>query len=158
MGEYKAPRPQYSGVASGGGIGSVLVTINISPGTARTTNLPIQEQNISRSWQTLQSWTVPQTTNVTANARLTWSNKTRIATYGLRILIDGKNNTTSSASSTAPLFGHGPRSHSAAMGVRRVQAGSVISLQARADHSSSSNRHIRDASFDVTWVDNTVTA
>src|SRR5699024_750613 len=106
------------------------VTINIRPGTAHATSLQIPNQSIERGWQTLQSWAVPQDTEVTASTRLTFANKTRIADYGLRILVDGSNNTSSSASSTAPLFGHGPRTHSASMDTRRVKAGSVISVQA----------------------------
>lgn len=155
MNEYIAPAPQHSGFSSEYGVGSVLVTINIRPGTAHATSLQIPSQSIERSWQTLRSWTVPQDTEVTASARLTFANKTRIADYGLRILVDGSNNTSSSASSTAPLFGHGPRSHSASMDTRRVKAGSVISVQAKADHSSSLNRQITNASFDVTWIDGT---
>ena len=153
MGEYSAPEPENSGFISQDGVGSVLVTINISPGTAHTVPLPISDQSIGRSWQTLQSWTVPRDTDVTASARLTFANKTRIADYGLRILVNGSNNTSSSASATAPLFGHGPRSHSASMNTRRVNAGSVISVQAKADHSNSLNRQITNASFDVTWID-----
>ena len=136
-------------------VGSVLCTIIVKPGTAKKENLPIPNQTIERSWQTLQSWTVPQDTDVTASARLTFANKTRIADYGLRILVNGSNNTSSSASSTAPLFGHEPRSHSASMNTRRVKAGSVISVQAKADHSNSLNRQITNASFDVTWIDGT---
>lgn len=158
MQEYNAINPQYSGFSSSGGIGSVLATISISPGTARTTPLPIPDQNISREWQTLQSWTIPQTTEVTAAARLTFTNKTRIATYGLRIMVDGQNVTTSSTAASSPLLGHGPRVHSASMNVRRLRAGSVISLQAKADHSNSLNRHISNASFNVTWIDNTEAA
>ena len=136
-------------------IGSVLCTILVKPGTAKKENLPISDQTIERGWQTLQSWTVPQDTDVTASARLTFANKTRIADYGLRILVDGSNNTSSSASATAPLFGHGPRTHSASMNTRRVKEGSVISVQAKADHSSPLNRQITNASFDVTWIDGT---
>ena len=136
-------------------VGSVLCTIIVKPGTAKKENLPIPDQTIERSWQTLQSWTVPQDTDVTASARLTFANKTRIADYGLRILVNGSNNTSSSASATAPLFGHGPRSHSASMNTRRVKAGSVISVQAKADHGNSLNRQITNASFDVTWIDGT---
>src|SRR5699024_6610450 len=86
-------------------VGSVLCTIVVKPGTAKKENLPIPDQTVERSWQTLQSWTVPQDTDVNASARLTFANKTRIADYGLRILVDGTNNTSSSASATAPLFG-----------------------------------------------------
>ena len=155
MGEYSAPEPENSGFISQDGVGSVLVTINVRPGTAHTIPLQIPNQSIERSWQTLQSWTAPQDTDVTASARLTFANKTRIADYGLRILVDGTNNTSSSASSTAPLFGHGPRTHSASMNTRRVKAGSVISVQAKADHSNPLNRQITNASFDVTWIDGT---
>ena len=144
-----------TGYFSDESIGSVLCTIIVKPGTAKRENLQIPDQAIERSWQTLQSWTVPQDTDVTASARLTFANKTRIASYGLRILVNGSNNTSSSASSTAPLFGHGPRSHSASMNTRRVKAGSVISVQAKADHSNSLNRQITNASFDVTWIDGT---
>ena len=158
MREHSAPNPQGDYFASGSGIGSVLVTINVRPGTARTTPLPIQNQNINREWQTLQSWTIPQDTEVTAAARLTFTNKTRIATYGLRIMVDGQNVTTSSTAATSPRFGHGPRVHSASMNIRRLTAGSVISLQAKADHSNSLNRHISNASFNVTWIDNTEAA
>ena len=155
MGEHIAPEPTRTFFASPDGIGSVLVTINTRPGTAHTTPLQIPDQTIGRSWQTLQSWTIPQNTEATAAAKLTFANKTRIATYGLRLLIDGQNVTTSSASSTAPLFGHGPRPHSVSMNARRVKAGSVISVQAKADHSNSLNRQITNASFDVTWIDGT---
>ena len=154
MRELHVPNPQFGSFASSS-IGSVLCTIIIKPGTAKKENLPIPDQTIGRSWQTLQSWTVPQDTDVTASARLTFANKTRMADYGLRILVNGTNNTSSSASSTAPLFGHGPRSHSASMNTRRVKAGSVISVQAKADHSNSLNRQITNASFDVTWIDGT---
>ena len=154
MRELQVPNPQFTSFGRGA-IGSVLCTIIIKPGTAKTEKLHISDQTIERSWQTLQSWTVPQDTDVTASARLTFANKTRIADYGLRILVDGSNNTSSSASSTAPLFGHGPRSHSASMNTRRVKAGSVISVQAKADHSNSLNRQITNASFDVTWIDGT---
>ena len=154
MRELQAPNPQFIGFGRGH-IGSVLCTIIIRPGKAKSTSFPISDQGIDRDWQTLASWTVPQDTDVTASARLTFANKTRIADYGLRILVDGSNNTSSSASSTAPLFGHGPRTHSASMNTRRVKAGSVISMQAKADHSSSLNRQITNASFDVTWIDGT---
>ena len=154
MRELHVPNPQHPGFANGS-VGSVLCTIIIKPGTAKKENLPIPDQTIERSWQTLQSWTVPQDTDVTASARLTFANKTRMADYGLRILVNGSNNTSSSASSTAPLFGHGPRSHSASMNTRRVKAGSVISVQAKADHDNSLNRQITNASFDVTWIDGT---
>ena len=150
-----APNPTFPYFSSDAGIGAVKVTINVKPGKAKTAHLPISNQTIGRSWQTLQSWTVPQDTDVTASARLTFANKTRIADYGLRILVDDANNTSSSASSTAPLFGHGPRTHSASMNTRRVKAGSVISVQAKADHSNSLNRQITNASFDVTWIDGT---
>ena len=158
MREYSVPAPLGNMFFSSEGIGSVLATINISPGTAHTTPLSIPDQNINRDWQTLQSWTAPQDTEVTAAARLTFTNKTRIATYGLRIMVDGQNMTTSSTAATAPLLGHGPRVHSASTGVRRLRAGSVISLQAKADHSNSLNRHISNATFDVTWIDNTEAA
>ena len=154
MRELYVPNPQFAYFAASS-VGSVLCTIIIKPGTAKKENLPILDQTIERSWQTLQSWTVPQDTDVTASARLTFANKTRIASYGLRILVDGSNNTSSSASATAPLFGHGPRSHSASMNTRRVSAGSVISVQAKADHGNSLNRQITNASFDVTWIDGT---
>ena len=154
MRELYVPNPQF-GSFSSSSVGSVLCTIVVKPGTAKGKNLPIPDQTIERSWQTLQSWTVPQGTDVTASARLTFANKTRIADYGLRILVNGSNNTSSSASSTAPLFGHGPRTHSASMNTRRVKAGSVISVQAKADHSNSLNRQITNASFNVTWVDGT---
>ena len=154
MRELYVPNPQFTYFYRSS-IGSVLCTIVVKPGTAKRENLPIPDQTIGRSWQTLQSWTVPQDTDVTASARLTFANKTRIADYGLRILVNGSNNTSSSASSTAPLFGHGPRTHSASMNTRRVKAGSVISVQAKADHSNSLNRQITNASFDVTWIDGT---
>ena len=154
MREFHVPSTQYSSF-SDSSVGSVLCTITIKPGTAKKEILDISDQAIERSWQTLQSWTVPQDTDVTASARLTFANKTRIADYGLRILVNGSNNTSSSASATAPLFGHGPRSHSASMNTRRVKAGSVISVQAKADHSNSLNRQITNASFDVTWIDGT---
>src|SRR5699024_1801209 len=154
MRELYVPNPEFEYFFRSS-IGSVLCTIIIKPGTAKKENLPIPDQTIERSWQTLQSWTVPQATEVTASAKLTFANKTRIADYGLRILVDDANNTSSSASSTAPLFGHGPRTHSASMNTRRVKAGSVISVQAKADHSNSLNRQITNASFDVTWIDGT---
>ena len=154
MRELYVPNPQFESFASSS-IGSVLCTITIKPGAAKVEKFNIPNQTIERSWQTLQSWTVPQDTDVTASARLTFANKTRIADYGLRILVNGSNNTSSSASSTAPLFGHGPRSHSASMNTRRVKAGSVISVQAKADHGNSLNRQITNASFDVTWIDGT---
>ena len=154
MRELYVPNPQF-GYFSSDSIGSVLCTIIIKPGTAKVEKLPIPDQAIGRSWQTLQSWTVSQDTDVTASARLTFANKTRIADYGLRILVNGSNNTSSSASSTAPLFGHGPRTHSASMNTRRVKAGSVISVQAKADHSNPLNRQITNASFDVAWIDGT---
>ena len=154
MRELQAPNPQFIGFGRGP-IGSVLCTITIRPGKAKSTSFPISDQGIDRDWQTLASWTVPQDTDVTASARLTFANKTRIADYGLRILVNGSNNTSSSASATAPLFGHGPRTHSASMNMRRVTAGSVISVQAKADHSDSLNRQITNASFNVTWLDGT---
>ena len=154
MRELYVPNPQLPGF-NDDSIGSILCTIIVKPGTAKKENLQIPDQTIERSWQTLQSWTVPQDTDVTASARLTFANKTRIADYGLRILVNGSNNTSSSASSTAPLFGHGPRTHSASMNTRRAKAGSVISVQAKADHSNSLNRQITNASFDVTWIDGT---
>ena len=154
MRKFSVPNPEFDSL-SDDNIGSVKVTINVKPGKPKTTHFSIPDQTIGRSWQTLQSWTVPQDTEVTASARLTFANKTRSADYGLRILVDGYNNTSSSASSTAPLFGHGPRTHSASMNTRRVKAGSVISVQAKADHSNSLNRQITNASFDVTWIDGT---
>lgn len=154
MRELYVPRPQFKFFSSDS-VGSVLCTIVVKPGTAKVETLPIPDQTIERRWQTLQSWTVPQDTDVTASARLTFANKTRIADYGLRILVNGSNNTSSSASASAPLFGHGPRTHSASMNTRRVSAGSVISVQAKADHSNSLNRQITNASFDVTWIDGT---
>ena len=154
MRELSVPNPQFPSFSSKS-IGSVLCTIIVKPGKAKGENLQIPDQVIGRSWQTLQSWTVPQDTDVTASAKLTFANKTRIADYGLRILVNGSNNTSSSASATAPLFGHGPRTHSASMNMRRVKAGSVISVQAKADHSNSLNRQITNASFDVTWIDGT---
>ena len=154
MREFYVPNTQFSGFRDSS-IGSVLCTIVVKPGTAKKENLPISDQTIERSWQTLDSWTVPQDTNVNASARLTFANKTRIADYGLRILVNDANNTSSSASAAAPLFGHGPRTHSASMNTRRVKAGSVISVQAKADHSNSLNRQITNASFDVTWIDGT---
>src|SRR5699024_9411517 len=129
MRELYVPNPQFSSF-SDSSVGSVLCTIVIKPGTAKVEKFNIPDQAIGRSWQTLQSWTVPQDTDVNASARLTFANKTRIADYVLRILVNGTNNTSSSASSTAPLFGHGPRTHSASMNTRRVKAGSVISVQA----------------------------
>ena len=154
MREFQAPNPEDYFIASNS-IGSVLCTITIRPGKAKVVNLSIPDQTLGRSWQTLQSWTVPQTTNVTASAKLTFANKTRIADYGLRILVNGENNTSSSASASSPLFGHGPRASSASMNTRRIQAGSVISVQAKADHSNPLNREITNASFNVTWIDGT---
>ena len=154
MREWYVPETSTGNIISPS-VGSVLCTFLIRPGAAKKESLHIPDQTIERSWQTLQSWTVPQDTDVTASARLTFANKTRIADYGLRILVDGSNNTSSSASATAPLFGHGPRSHSASMNTRRVKAGSVISVQAKADHDNSLNRQITNASFDVTWIDGT---
>ena len=154
MRELHVPGTQFAYFSSDS-IGSVLCTIIIKPGKAKAVNLPIPNQTLDRSWQTLQSWTVPQTTNVTASTRLTFANKTRLADYGLRILVDGENNTSSSASASSPLFGHGPRASSASMNTRRIQAGSVISVQAKADHSNPLNREITNASFNVTWIDGT---
>ena len=154
MRQFLVPNPQESFIADTS-VGSVLCTITIKPGKAKAVNLSIPNQTLDRSWQTLQSWTVPQTTNVTASARLTFANKTRLADYGLRILVDGENNTSSSASASSPLFGHGPRVSSASMNTRRIQAGSVISVQAKADHSNPLNREITNASFNVTWIDGT---
>ena len=154
MRELYVPKPEFDSFTDNS-IGSVLCMINVKPGTAKTVRPQIPDQTIGRSWQTLQSWTVPQTTEVTASAKLTFANKTRIADYGLRIVVNDTNNTSSSASATAPLFGHGPRTHSASMNTRRVNAGSVISVQAKADHGNSINRKIADASFSVTWVDGT---
>ena len=154
MREFYVPNLEFKNFYSDS-IGSVLCTIIIKPGKVKDVDLPIPDQTIGRSWQTLKSWTVPQDTNVNASARLTFANKTRIADYGLRILVNGTNNTSSSASSTAPLFGHGPRTHSASMNARRVSAGSVISVQAKADHGNSLNRQITNASFAVTWIDGT---
>src|SRR5699024_933925 len=136
MRELHVPKPEFESFTDDS-IGSVLCTINVKPGTAKTVRPLIPDQTIGRSWQTLQSWTVPQTTEVTASAKLTFANKTRIADYGLRIVVNGTNNTSSSASATAPLFGHGPRTHSASMNTRRVNAGSVISVQAKADQGNS---------------------
>lgn len=152
MRELYVPNPEFESFTDDS-VGSVLCTITVKPGTAKTERPHIPNQTIGRSWQTLQSWTVPQTTEVTASTKLTFANKTRIADYGLRIVVNGTNNTSSSASATAPLFGHGPRSHSASMNTRRVNAGSVISVQAKADHGNSLNRQITNASFDVTWID-----
>ena len=154
MEEFSAPTPAFSSMSSTS-VGSVSCTITIKPGKAKVVNLPIPNQTLDRSWQTLQSWTVPQTTNATASARLTFANKTRLADYGLRILVDGENNTSSSASASSPLFGHEPRVSSASMNTRRIQAGSVISVQAKADHSNPLNREITKASFNVTWIDGT---
>ena len=154
MRELHVPNPQFPAF-NDSTIGSVLCTITIKPGKAKSVNLPIPNQTLDRSWQTLQSWTAPQTTNVTASTKLTFANKTRLADYGLRILVDGENNTSSSASASSPLFGHGPRVSSASMNTRRIQAGSVISVQAKADHSNPLNREITNASFNVTWIDGT---
>ena len=153
MRKLSVPNPQSNYFGSSEGVGSAQAIITVKPGTAKTVRMPISNQAIGRSWQTLKSWTVPQTTEVTASAKLTFANKTRIADYGLRIVVNGTNNTSSSASATAPLFGHGPRTHSASMNTRRVSAGSVISVQAKADHGNSLNRQITNASFDVTWID-----
>ena len=155
MRKLSVPNPQSSYFGSPDGVGSAQAIITVKPGTVKTVRMPISDQAIGRNWQTLKSWTVPQTTEVTASSRLTFANKTRIADYGLRILVNGSNNTSSSASSSAPLFGHGPRTHSASMNTRRVSAGSVISVQAKADHGNSINRQITNASFDVTWIDGT---
>src|SRR5699024_1745045 len=87
MRELHAPNPRYSYFESSS-IGSVLCTISVKPGKAKTAHLPISNQTIGRSWQTLKSWTVPQATEVTASAKLTFANKSRIADYGLRILLD----------------------------------------------------------------------
>ena len=74
MREFYVPNPQFSSF-SDSSVGSVLCTIVVKPGTAKKKNLPISDQTIERSWQTLQSWTVPQDTDVTASARLTFANK-----------------------------------------------------------------------------------
>src|SRR5699024_4697484 len=147
MRELHVPNPQFPSFYDKS-VGSVLCTIVVKPGTAKKETLPISDQTIERSWQTLQSWTLPQDTDVNASARLTFANKTRIADYVLRILDEATNSTSSSASATAPLFGHEPRTHSASMNTRRVKAGSVISVQAKAAHSNSLNRQITNASFD----------
>src|SRR5699024_8036527 len=144
---------RQSGYFSDKTVGSALCTITVKPGKAKDVDLPIPDQTIGRRWQTLQSWTAPQTTAVTASARRTFANETRIADYGWRIVVNSANNTSPSASATAALFGHGPRTHSASMNTRRVNAGSVISVQAKADHGNSLNRKITNASFDVTWID-----
>ena len=157
MRKFSVPNPEFNSFShsSSGGIGSVKATINVSPGNAKTIHFSIPDQTIGRDWQTLKSWTVPQTTQVTASSKLTFVNKTRIATYGLRIMVDNTNSTSSSASSSAPLFGHGPRSHSAALHTRTLAAGTVVSVQAKADHSNPLNREITNASFNVTWIDGT---
>ena len=157
MRKLSAPNPEflYFRDVNGDGIGSAKATINVKPGKAKTEHLSIPDQTIGRDWQTLQSWTVPQTTEITASAKLTFANKTRIAEYGLRIMVDNTNSTSSSASSSAPIFGHGPRSHSAALHTRTLAAGTVVSVQAKADHSNALNREITDASFNVTWIDGT---
>ena len=157
MRKLSAPNPEFLSFydANNGGIGAVKTTINVKPGKAKTEHFSIPDQTIGRDWQTLQSWTVPQTTEITASAKLTFANKTRIAEYGLRIMVDGTNSTSSSASGSAPLFGHGPRSHSAALHTRTLAAGTVVSVQAKADHSNALNREITDASFNVTWIDGT---
>ena len=109
MRKFSVPNPEFDSL-SDDNIGSVKVTINVKPGKPKTTHFSIPDQTIGRSWQTLKSWTVPQATEVTASAKLTFANKTRIADYGLRILVNGSSNTSSSASSTAPLSGtsHAP--------------------------------------------------
>src|SRR5699024_10601202 len=60
---------RQSGYFSDKTVGSVLCTITVKPGKAKDVDLPIPDQTIGRSWQTLQSWTVPQTTEVTASAK-----------------------------------------------------------------------------------------
>ena len=154
MRKFSVPNPEFNSF-SDDDIGSVKATINVKPGKAKATHFSIPDQTVGRNWQTLKSWTVPQTTEITASAKLTFVNKTRIAEYGLRIMVDNTNSTSSSASSSAPLFGHGPRSHSAALHSRTLAAGTVVSVQAKADHTNPLNRQITNASFDVTWIDGT---
>lgn len=147
------PNPEHVAFTFDDGIGSVQVTINVHPGKPATVTPTIPDQTVSRDWVTISTWTAPQDTQVIADASLIWENKTFVATYGMRIMVGGQNATTSSTSSRAPLLGHAARAHSAAMNVRRVSAGSVVSLQVKADHSNSLNRMLRDAQFRITWID-----
>src|SRR5699024_1052057 len=52
MRELSVPNPQFYSF-SASSVGSVLCTILIKPGTVKKENLPIPDQTIGRSWQTI---------------------------------------------------------------------------------------------------------
>ena len=151
MRHFPVPIPEGSISLSGGGI--AVYTIN--PGVAipeTVTNTPIQTLP-KGTWVTVAEWTVPKDTNIVANAEMVWANKTWLATYGMRLTLDGVNVTTSEASTSAPILGHGPRHHSVSMARRTANAGQVLRVQALAAHSNELNRQVRDVELRATWIE-----
>lgn len=156
MSRFLAPNPAESELNDSTAVAAVQVTITVTPGSPRKfTGGPTSGTLGRNSWTTLHEFTVPYTTTMTANGALTWSNKTHVATYGLRVTLDGRDITSSSVSPAAPLIHHAARPASATSSVQAVRAGAVVRLESLADHASGLNREYRDATFTVNYIDPT---
>lgn len=80
-----------------------------------------------------------------------WSNATYVATYGIRILVDGVPRATRQQENIGPLIHHERRMQSLSTELQ-INTNQVVTLQAYAAHSNSLNRHFNRAEGTIGWV------
>lgn len=157
------PSLTLSSVRGGSGSGgdapaAVLVMYTVYPGTAKSMR-GVNAGPVTLDdgvWTSLVSWTAPYDTRISAEAVMTWSAKTFLGNYSMRIVrVRGgqlSNITASTTNRAAPLFGSGARTHSAGIEHQAVVAGDIIRVEAWASHSNPANRVVRDAAMDIGWI------
>lgn len=135
--------------------GNALIHWQVNPGVInehQSENLPVTTLDTSGAWETVDSWTVPNATEIMVVSRWTWVNKTFGGDYYGRVLIGGVDVTDRYTSSSAPLFGHGRRSAQVSTGWIDAPAGAVVEVQAAASHGNSVNRKLDNVKTDYTTI------
>ena len=150
----------WGGSRRGSQPAEVTVFYTINPGIAKT--VPIRASALrtlqSGQWTPVAEWEVPDDTNVVADAKFTWANKTWAGTYRARLTLDGVDITAGVATKSAPLFGHGPREHQVSISNQRMSGGQRLRLEAYAAHGIDRSRgtqvfELRDVEMNVTWIE-----
>lgn len=85
------------------------------------------------------------------NVRGTWTNATYIASYGLRVMVNGVEKKRVFGTNVGPLIHHAPRSQSFSTQAK-LEHGDVVTVQAYADHDNSLNRLLSNCELGLGWV------
>ena len=135
----------WGGSRRGSQPAEVTVFYTINPGIAKT--VPIRASALrtlqSGQWTPVAEWEVPDDTNVVADAKFTWANKTWAGTYRARLTLDGVDITAGVATKSAPL----------SISNQRMSGGQRLRLEAYAAHGNPLNRELRDVEMNVTWIE-----